>query len=158
MSILTLRAWYRVGPFNLEIYALLFEIFLYYFKKLFLFNFRCSHFYFLALEPPGVILSCFTIFVLCSNFWEFPTTFIFAAFSSMIMFLLYKDLFCFSECPIFSFNNILLFHGFRILFFWREFVCELAFSLSLFSSIFFLHPSPFVFKADLSCLFWPLSY
>lgn len=61
-----------------------------------------SYSVFLALEPPGLILCCFTM---CFNFWEFPSSFIFPTSYDYVFTL--QEPFCSSECSVFPFNNIL---------------------------------------------------
>lgn len=93
MSVLIHCAWHRVCPFNLEIHALQFEIFLITFKNYFFALIFCV----LLFSVFGLLnlldALCFTISVSCYNFWEFPPTFIFPAFSSTIMFSLYRSSF-----------------------------------------------------------------
>lgn len=144
--------WHSV-PFNLEIITLQFELFLYYSKKLFFSVFHVLLFLFFGFWPPGLILSCFTISVLCSIFWEFSPT-------SILLFYDYvftlQELFCCSEWFIFPFNSILLFHGFKNRIFLKR-DCLPALSLLTLNFLF-----PTWSSSLLNCLFLlvlvPLSY
>ena len=134
----------KLMPFSLE-------IFLDYFKKLFLLQFSVfSYSCYLALEPPGLILCCFTMSALCSNFWEFPSIFIFPAFSSMIMFLLYRS----SFVPLNVLFFLLITSCIQNLIFLKG-VCSLASFLPSFLKFSFPNLIPFSSKLPFSACFGP---
>lgn len=115
-----------------------------------MFSYSC----FWALEPPGLILSCCTISVLCYNFWECPPTFIFPAFSSTIMFSLYRSSFV-PLNVLFFFLITSCYFRFKILSFWEEIACLLPPFFPFFLEFSFPSVVPVSSKLPFSVCFGP---